>query len=144
MTTKRYNKPHRKEFVEGVIKILGISEDDIKNKSSRVEISRDRHDIHFNHEKIWFETKFGPLEIRGITASKQLLSVFQAFRDSDQYGNAVKSLGSNVNQYTGKWNFHLSGGDSIEEILDYVKWEYRNIELGNRIDIPKEEEADNQ
>ena len=128
-----FKKADRKAFVEGVLSLLG---DEIKSAASKVEETRERYEVWFHgEEKVWFLTDFGPLEIRGITASKELLSVFQAFRDDSKYMPARAFTIGRVNPYTGKWNFHLSGGSSIEPMLRIVKADYDSVGLGERINV---------
>lgn len=122
-----FKKIEREKFINGVLNILGP---DIINSASENKQDRDRHEIWFHGEKIHLDTNYGPLEIRGITATRELLTVFQAFRDMDQLSTLSKILGDDMNRYNGKWNFHFSGDES-EEVLNQMKYFWGKVGLKN-------------
>lgn len=123
---KTYKKTDRKAFIKGVLDIL---DNKIIDKSSKIESTKEREEVWFHgSESVTFDTSFGPLEIRGITASSRMLTVFQAFRGGkEQYEKARKVLGDNVNPYTGKWNFHFTS--NVDDALNLIKLLYLNVNL---------------
>lgn len=84
----------------------------------------------------YLDTPFGEFEVRGISPSDNVLTVFGAFMGDKETFAAAKEAGYDCNPYTGKWNHHLTRG-SVEGCMERIKLSYagliRNDELMKEI-----------
>lgn len=113
---KRYVKKNREKFITEMTKFF-------QEISCKQENGDYILDACFYKDGVKQPVKY---MVRRIDASDGLLSIFGAFDGDSNTFHELKENGfSDINQFTGKYNFHLT--DDVDSVINYLKLKFLHL-----------------
>lgn len=113
--SKTYLKADREKFVKEMTAFF--EKIAVRTKPSLIE---DKLPYYY------LDTPFGEFEVRRFSSGDDILSVFGAFEDGPAQYKAARDGGYHCNQYTGKWNFHMTVSP-VDHIIAHIKVQFAGL-----------------